>query len=183
MDDRDVETPWLALQPSHVQVLFPQVEHASSLAELKRLGQKVYARSWTRSQRSAFWALWRARGQAMPVDTECSVARAKPSRRSPRLARSSPAPAQAASPSPSASRCSPPRRARPCCGRGITKPRPSGRSQPHSPGCQRCPGEGRCAGPQGGVIPTVHHASPARGCRAWHRLPTEWGIRKSSPRM
>jgi hypothetical protein len=57
MDDRDVEAPWLAWQPSAVPVLFHQVKHASSLAELKRLGQTVYALSWTSPQRSAFGAL------------------------------------------------------------------------------------------------------------------------------
>jgi hypothetical protein len=55
MDDRDFETTWLVLQPSHVQVPIHQVEHASSLAELKRLGQTVYALSWTFQQRSTFW--------------------------------------------------------------------------------------------------------------------------------
>jgi hypothetical protein len=62
MDDRDVETPWLDLQPAQVQVLFRKPERATRLAELKTLGQKVYALSWPRSQRSAFGALWRARG-------------------------------------------------------------------------------------------------------------------------
>jgi hypothetical protein len=47
MDDRDFEIPWLDAHPSAIQVLFHQVEHASSLAELKRLGQTVYALSWT----------------------------------------------------------------------------------------------------------------------------------------
>jgi hypothetical protein len=57
LDHRDVETPWLAWQPSHVQVPIHEVEHASSLAELKRLGQTVYALSWTSQHRSTFWAL------------------------------------------------------------------------------------------------------------------------------
>jgi hypothetical protein len=43
---------------------------ATRLAELKQLGQKVYALSWTRSQRSAFWALGRARRHAGLADTE-----------------------------------------------------------------------------------------------------------------
>jgi hypothetical protein len=103
MDDRDVEAPWFEWQRSAVPVFFHPTERATSLVELKQLGQKVYALHWTRSQRSAFWALWRARGQAMPEDTECSVACAQPSRRSARLARSSPASAHASSPSPSAS--------------------------------------------------------------------------------
>jgi hypothetical protein len=38
-------------------VFFHPTERATSLVELKPLGQKVDARSWTRSQRSAFWAL------------------------------------------------------------------------------------------------------------------------------
>jgi hypothetical protein len=96
--------PWLAWQPARVPVLVHQVERASSLAELKRLGQKAYALCWTSQQRSALWALWRARGQAMPEDTDPRIACAKPSRRSARLARSSPASAHASSPSPSASR-------------------------------------------------------------------------------
>ena len=77
MDDRDVETTWLVLQPSHVQVPVHQVENASSLAELKRLGQTVDALSWTSQQRSAFGALWRARGQAVPEDTDRRIERAK----------------------------------------------------------------------------------------------------------
>jgi DNA-binding transcriptional regulator/RsmH inhibitor MraZ len=95
--------PWLAWQPARVPVLVHQVEHASSLAELKRLGQTVYALSWTSQQRSAFWALWRARGQAVREDTDRRIACAQPSRRSARLARSSPASAHAASPSPTPS--------------------------------------------------------------------------------
>jgi hypothetical protein len=74
MDDRDVEAPWFEWQPTRVQVPIHQVEHASSLAELKRLGQTVYALSWTSQQRSTFWALWRARGQAMPEDTDRRIA-------------------------------------------------------------------------------------------------------------
>jgi hypothetical protein len=46
--------PWLAWQPARVPVLVHQVERASSLAELKRLGQTVYALSWTSQQRSTF---------------------------------------------------------------------------------------------------------------------------------
>jgi hypothetical protein len=49
--------PWLAWQPARVPVLVHQVERASSLAELKRLGQTVYALSWTSQHRSTFWAL------------------------------------------------------------------------------------------------------------------------------
>ena len=57
MDDRDVEAPWFEWQPSAVPVFFHPTERATSLVELKQLGQKVDALSWTRSQRSAFWAL------------------------------------------------------------------------------------------------------------------------------
>jgi hypothetical protein len=60
MDDRDVETVWLDAQPSPVRVLLHNTEHATLLVELKVLGQKIYAFSWTCNQRSAFWALWRA---------------------------------------------------------------------------------------------------------------------------
>jgi hypothetical protein len=70
MDDRDVEAPWFEWQPSAVPVFFHPTERATNLVELKQLGQKVYALSWTRSQRSAFLALWRARGQAMREDTD-----------------------------------------------------------------------------------------------------------------
>jgi hypothetical protein len=42
---------------------------------LKRLGQTVDALCWTSQQRSTFWALWRARGQAMPEDTDRRIAR------------------------------------------------------------------------------------------------------------
>jgi hypothetical protein len=54
-----------------------QTERATRLAELKQLGQKVYALSWTSPQRSAFWALWRARGQAVLEDTERRIARVR----------------------------------------------------------------------------------------------------------
>jgi hypothetical protein len=54
-----------------------ETERATRLAPLEKLGQKVYALSWTRSQRSAFWALWRARGQAVLEDTECRIARVR----------------------------------------------------------------------------------------------------------
>jgi hypothetical protein len=75
--------PWLAWQPARVPVLVHQVEHASSLAELKRLRQTVSALSWTSQQRSTFWALWRARGQAVREDTECRIARAQSRRDDP----------------------------------------------------------------------------------------------------
>jgi hypothetical protein len=42
-----------ALLFGEVRVLIPQTERATSLAELKQLGQKVDALSWTPSQRSA----------------------------------------------------------------------------------------------------------------------------------
>jgi hypothetical protein len=103
IDDRDVEAPWFEWQPSAVPVFFHPTERAISPVELKQLGQKVDALSWTCSQRSAFWVLWRARGQAMPEDTDRRIACATPSRRSARLARSSPASAHASSPSPGAS--------------------------------------------------------------------------------
>jgi hypothetical protein len=57
MDDRDVEAPWFEWQPSAVPVFFHPTERPTNLVELKQLGQKVDARSWTRSQRSTFWAL------------------------------------------------------------------------------------------------------------------------------
>jgi hypothetical protein len=77
MDDRDVEAPWFEWQPSAVPVFFHPTERATRLAELKTLGQKVYALSWTRSQRSAFWALWWARGQAVLEDTDRRIARVR----------------------------------------------------------------------------------------------------------
>jgi hypothetical protein len=49
MDDRDFETPWLNSQPSAVQLLIPQTERATSLAELEKPGQQVYVLIWTRS--------------------------------------------------------------------------------------------------------------------------------------
>ena len=104
MDDRDVEAPWFEWQPSAVPVFFHPTERATSLVELKPLGPEVYALSWTRSQRSAFGALWRARGQAVPEDTDRRIERATPWRRSARLARSSLASAHASSPSPKPSR-------------------------------------------------------------------------------
>jgi hypothetical protein len=42
---------------TEVRVLIHQTARATRLAALKPLGQQVDARSWTRSQRSAFWAL------------------------------------------------------------------------------------------------------------------------------
>jgi hypothetical protein len=74
MDDCDVETPWLTWQPAQVPVLNHQVELASSLVELKRSGQKVYAFSWPSIQHSVFWALWRARRQAVLQQTDRRIA-------------------------------------------------------------------------------------------------------------
>jgi hypothetical protein len=70
MDDRDVEPPWFEWQPSAVPVFFHPTKRATSLPELKTPGQKVYALSWTPSQRSALWALSRARRHAVLADTE-----------------------------------------------------------------------------------------------------------------
>jgi hypothetical protein len=75
MDDHDVEAPWFEWQPSAVPVFFHPTERATSLVEVKQLEQKVYAQSWTRRQRSACWALWRAQGQAVLEDTEHRIGR------------------------------------------------------------------------------------------------------------
>jgi hypothetical protein len=77
MDNLDFETRWLDSQPSAVQVLIHQAERATRLAALKKLGQKVDALNWTRSQRSAFWALWRARRHAVLADTERRLVRVR----------------------------------------------------------------------------------------------------------
>jgi hypothetical protein len=77
MDDFDVEAPWLEWQPSAIQVLIHQTERATSLPELKTPGQKVDALHWTRSQRSAFWPLWRARRHTVREDTDRCIVRVR----------------------------------------------------------------------------------------------------------
>src|SRR5262245_49378134 len=61
---------------TEVRVLIYQTERATRLAELKRLGQADGSPSRIRSQRAAWWVLWRARGQAVLADTERRLARA-----------------------------------------------------------------------------------------------------------
>jgi len=78
VDDDAGNPTWIDLQPSQVQVLYHQAEQAKSLSELKALGQKVYAlASWNQAQRSAFWAVWRARRNAMLLQTEVRIKRVR----------------------------------------------------------------------------------------------------------
>jgi hypothetical protein len=79
MDDLDdAKSSRLELQPSEVQVLFHRTETATSLKTLKTLGQKVYAlTSWTIAQRSAFWALWKARREALVQQASSRLSRVR----------------------------------------------------------------------------------------------------------
>jgi hypothetical protein len=77
MDDLDASPDWLSVQPAQVQVMFKRTERATTLDELKKLGQKVYQLSWTPAQRSAFWALWRVRRDALLQQTQTRIARVR----------------------------------------------------------------------------------------------------------
>jgi hypothetical protein len=79
MDDKDDYGPtWLQRQPYEVQALFTETTDASSLKELKALGQKVYSlTSWSPSQRSAFWSAWHARRNALLAQTEARMPRVR----------------------------------------------------------------------------------------------------------
>jgi hypothetical protein len=62
LDEPDDEPTWLQRQPTRYQVLLHQVEAATDLDQLKRLGQKGYAATWfTRAQRQVFWSSWAVR--------------------------------------------------------------------------------------------------------------------------
>jgi hypothetical protein len=66
LDEPDEEPTWLARQPARYQVWLHQVEAATDLAQLKRLGQKGYAATWfTREQRQVFWSSWGVRKGAL----------------------------------------------------------------------------------------------------------------------
>ncbi len=66
LDEPDEEPTWLERQPARYQVLLHQVEAATDLDQLKRLGQKGYAATWfTRPQRQVFWSSWAARKGAV----------------------------------------------------------------------------------------------------------------------
>jgi hypothetical protein len=66
LDEPDAEPTWLARQPARYQVLLHQVEAATALDQLKRLGQKGYAATWcTRAQRQVFWSTWSVRKGAV----------------------------------------------------------------------------------------------------------------------
>jgi hypothetical protein len=72
MDDVDERDPdsWLQSQPAHIQVTIAKVRRATTLAELGRLGQKLYAEPgrWTKTQASAFWAEYSAQKQHIQHD-------------------------------------------------------------------------------------------------------------------
>jgi hypothetical protein len=66
LDEPDEEPTWLERQPARYQVLLHQVETATELDRLKRLGQKGYAATWfTRAQRQVFWSSWAGRREAV----------------------------------------------------------------------------------------------------------------------
>jgi hypothetical protein len=66
LDEPDEEVSWLERQPARYQVLLYQVEAATDLDQLKRLGQKGYAATWfTREQRQVFWSSWAVRKGAV----------------------------------------------------------------------------------------------------------------------
>jgi hypothetical protein len=66
LDEPDEEVSWLERQPARYQVLLHQVEAATDLDQLKRLGQKGYAAAWfTRTQRQVFWSSWVVRKSAV----------------------------------------------------------------------------------------------------------------------
>jgi hypothetical protein len=66
LDEPDAEPTWLERQPTRYQVLLHQVEAATDLEALKRLGQKGYAATWfTREQRQVFWSSWAVRKSAV----------------------------------------------------------------------------------------------------------------------
>jgi hypothetical protein len=66
LDEPDEEPTWLERQPERYQVLLHQVEAATDLDQLKRLGQKGYAATWfTRAQRQVFWSSWAVRKGAL----------------------------------------------------------------------------------------------------------------------
>jgi hypothetical protein len=79
MDDKDDYGPtWIQRQPYEVQMLFTETADASSLKELKALGQKVYGlTSWSPSQRSAFWSAWHARRNALLAQIEARMPRVR----------------------------------------------------------------------------------------------------------
>jgi hypothetical protein len=66
LDEPDEEPTWLEQQPARYQVLLHQVEAATDLDQLKRLGQKGYAATWcTREQRQVLWSSWAVRKGAV----------------------------------------------------------------------------------------------------------------------
>jgi hypothetical protein len=66
LDEPDEEPTWLEWQPARYQVLLHQVEAATDLDQLKRLGQKGYGATWfTRPQRQVFWSSWAVRKRAI----------------------------------------------------------------------------------------------------------------------
>jgi hypothetical protein len=65
------------VQPFRVRVLLHEPARAVRLAEPKRLGQMRDALARTSQRRSAVWALWRARGQAVREDLDPRIARVR----------------------------------------------------------------------------------------------------------
>jgi len=72
MDDLDKRDPdaWLNAQPAYVQVTIAKVRRATTLAELGKLAQRVYAEPerWNRAQSGVFWAEYSARKQHIQQD-------------------------------------------------------------------------------------------------------------------
>jgi len=77
LDEPDGEPTWLERQPARYQVLLHQVEAATDLDQLKRLGQKGYAATWfTREQRQVFWSSWAVRkGAVLEQLARCQLRR------------------------------------------------------------------------------------------------------------
>jgi hypothetical protein len=69
LDDRDPDS-WLQSQPAHIQVIISKVRRATTLAELGRLAQRLYAEPerWSKVQSGAFWAEYSARKQHIQHD-------------------------------------------------------------------------------------------------------------------
>ena len=79
MDDKDDYGPsWLDKQPEDVRMFFFAAEGASNLAELKKIGQDVYASTLLNHKQSkGFWAVWHARRNAILLQTQERIAKVR----------------------------------------------------------------------------------------------------------